>query len=67
MGITPSQTFVSLPEVAARLGIAWPTAYRRLLRGEFGPVRRLGGRYLIAEADVDAYVAHQRELGTTAA
>jgi len=48
---------MSLPQVAARLCVAYEVAYRLATRGEFGPVTQSpSGRWLISAEGVADYV-----------
>ena len=49
------KTEISLPQAAVLLGLPWYTAHRLATRGVLGPVRRIAGRWLLDEAEVQAY------------
>jgi hypothetical protein len=51
------QEDIPLSEAALRCGLTWPAAYKRLLRGEFGPARQVAGRWLVASEGVERYLA----------
>ncbi|MFQ5860038.1 MAG: UbiA family prenyltransferase [Dehalococcoidia bacterium] len=56
------QRSLSVPEVAARLGVAPVTVYRHLKRGTL-PSFHFGGVVRVLEADLNAFITRQRQLG----
>ena len=42
-----SDGLTALPDVALRLRVPYAEAYKRMFRGDFGPVTRLGSRLFV--------------------
>jgi excisionase family DNA binding protein len=49
---------ITLVEAARRLRVPYSVVYRLVLLGEFGS-RRLGGRWVVRQADVDRWARRQ--------
>jgi excisionase family DNA binding protein len=54
-----AQRLASLPATAATLGVSTKTVWRILRTGKL-PCVRIGGRTMVAVADLDAFIAQQR-------
>lgn len=53
--------FLSLEEVADKLGVTYQLIYRLVRSGEL-PAARLGKLYRVASADLDAYLAKSKSV-----
>jgi excisionase family DNA binding protein len=54
-----AQRLASVPAAAAALGVSTKTVWRILRAGKL-PCVRIGGRTMVAVADLDAFIARQR-------
>jgi predicted site-specific integrase-resolvase len=54
------QDTISLPEAAARIGVAWPAAHRLCLTGALGPAMQVRARWRVTEAGVAAYIQRRK-------
>src|SRR5687767_10259976 len=52
---------ITLMQAALRLARTYPATQKLMLRGRLGPARQVAGRWLVSEAGVAAYLAHQAE------
>jgi hypothetical protein len=53
---------ITLPEAAHRAGLTWPAAHKAAMRGDFGPVRQVAGRWLIKLTGFEAFLQRRRQL-----
>ena len=58
--MSTSECSLTLPAVAARLGLPWYTAHRLALRAELGPIQQVAGRWLLSESGVAAFEARRK-------
>lgn len=57
--MSTEKEFLSLEEVADKLGVTYQLIYRLVRSGEL-PAARLGKLYRVASADLDAYLARSK-------
>jgi hypothetical protein len=53
---------ISLPEAAHRARLTWPAAHKAAMRGDFGPVRLVAGRWLVATRGVEMFLERRKQI-----
>jgi predicted site-specific integrase-resolvase len=56
---------LSLPVVAARLGMSWHVVYRLALSGKLGPLTRANNRWILTAAGIEAYEQRESDAAET--
>ena len=51
---------ITLPEAALRARLTWPAAHKAAMRGDFGRVRQLAGRWLISLKGFEAFLESRK-------
>lgn len=60
MALVIEKNLISLPDLAAQLGLTWWATYALLTRGEFGQPERRGARWYAPTAGVRRYLRRRK-------